>query len=477
MILAGCAAQPYAPVAGDLPAIPSAWTEASASLPTAAADGEDRAERLTGWWRHFGDAELTALVELALARNTDVRSAQAALRQARAQRAVSAAGLQPTLDFTGAAQRGRSDGQPASNQFSVGVDAAWELDLAGGLRAGLAAAAADVGASAASLDDTRVSIAAEVALAYIDLRGNQRRLAVARANLANQEEILQITRWREQAGLVTVLEVEQARGTVEETRASLSSLESAVVQALNGLAVLCAQTPGSLHARLGAPDDAPPAVPRPAAALAVSLPADTLRQRPDVRAAEHRVAAARARLDEAQAARYPSLRLTGSLGLSALTIGALDGAGVASSVLAGIGLPLFDGGARAAQAEVRDAELEQAHHAYSAALLAALREAENALTALRTSRDALASRELAAEAAATADTLAGQRYASGLVDFQVVLDTQRTRLSAEDGVVSAAAQLAANHVQLYKALGGGWPAQATPESTPLSSTGTSSLAP
>ncbi|THF65399.1 efflux transporter outer membrane subunit [Pseudothauera rhizosphaerae] len=472
--LAGCATRPYAPAAGDLPAVPPAWTESAVP-----AGGDE--ERLALWWRHFGDAELSALVELALARNTDVRSARAALRQARAQRTVSAAGLQPTLDFTGSAQRARTDSQPASNQFQVGVDAGWELDLAGGLRAGLAAAEADLGASAASLEDTRVSIAAEVALAYIDLRGNQRRLAVARANLANQEETLQITRWREQAGLVTLLEVEQARGTVEETRASLSSLESAIVQALNSLAVLGAQTPGSLHARLDAPGETLPAVPRPVAALAVSLPADTLRQRPDVRAAEHRVTAARARVDEAQAARYPSLNLTGSLGLSALTFGALDSAGVASSLLASLGLPLFDGGARAAQAEVRDAELEQAYHAYSAAVLEALREVENALTALRTSRDALASLEQAAEAAATADTLAGQRYASGLVDFQVVLDTQRTRLNAEDAVASAAAQLAANHVQLYKALGGGWSAQAeSPAAStpaPPSTTGTPSPAP
>ncbi|MCM8566693.1 efflux transporter outer membrane subunit [Thauera linaloolentis] len=461
VVLAACATQPYAPASGDLPTVPAAWTEAPDAAPVAGG------ERLAYWWRHFGDAELSALVDLALERNNDVRSARAALRQARAQRAVSAAGLQPTLDFAGSAQRARTDSQPADNQFQVGVDAAWEVDLAGGQRAGLAAAEADLLASAASLDDTRVSIAAEVALAYIDLRGNQQRLAVARANLANQEETLQITRWREQAGLVTQLEVEQARTSVEQTRSSLSSLESAVAQTLNSLAVLCAQTPGDLRARLlDASGGALAAMPRPADTLAVSLPADTLRQRPDVRAAGLRVEAARARVDEAQAARYPSLRLTGSLGLSALTLGALDSAGVASSLLASVGLPLFDGGARAAQVEVRDAALEQTYHAYGAAVLTALGEIESALTALRTSRDSLASLTLAAGAAANADELAGQRYASGLVDFQVVLDTQRTRLNAEDAVASAAAQLAANHVQLYKALGGGWSPQATLESMP-----------
>lgn len=462
MALAACATQPHTPASGDPPVVPPAWTEALDAAPA-----EPGGERLARWWRHFGDAELSAQVEQALERNSEVRSARAALRQARAQRAVSAAGLQPTLDLAGSAQRARSDSQPAGNQFEAGVDAAWEVDLAGGLRAGLAAAEADLLASAASLDDTHVSIAAEVALAYIDLRGNQQRLAVARANLANQEETLQITRWREQAGLLTRLEVEQARTSVEQTRASLSSLEAAVAQALNSLAVLGARPAGDLRARL--PEAAGEAVvPRPAATLAVSLPADTLRQRPDVRAAGLRVDAARARVDEARAARYPSLRLSGSLGLSALTLGALGSAGVAGSLLAGVGLPLFDGGARAAQVEVRDAALEQAYHEYGAAVLAALGEVENALTALRTARDSLASLDRAAEAAASADALAGQRYASGLVDFQVVLDTQRTRLDAEDAVASAAAQFAASHVQLYKALGGGWPARSATDPQPAS---------
>lgn len=464
LTIAGCAARPYTPAAGELPAVPGNWTRAEA---TAAAPAAADTDRLARWWRNFEDAQLGALVESALEHNADVRSARAALRQARAQRTASAAGLRPTLDASAAAARTRSDGQNAANRFQLGVDASWELDLAGGLLAGVAAAEADARASAATLDDTRVSIAAEVALAYIELRSNQQRLAVARANLASQEEALQLTRWREQAGLVTRLEVEQARATVEETRASLSSLASAIVQALDSLAVLCGRTPGSLHAHLGAHDTAA-VVPRAPQALALGLPADTLRQRPDVRAAEQRVAAARARVDVAQAARYPSLRLSGSLGLSALTLGALDGARAASELLAGIGLPLFDGGALAAQVEVRDAELEQAYHAYSAAVLQALQEVEDALDALRASHTALASLEQAAGAAANADTLAGQRYASGLVDFQVVLDTQRSRLSAEDGVVGARAQVAANHVRLYKALGGGWSAAAEPGSATIS---------
>lgn len=379
------------------------------------------------------------------------------MRQARAQRDVTAAGLQPSLDYNAAAQRARSGGGDSTNQYSTGVDASWELDLAGGTRAGVAAADADIAASQASLGDTKVSVAAEVALAYIELRGNQARLALARDNLAAQAETLQLTRWREQAGLATMLDVEQARAATEQTRARLPSLESSIVQAQNSLAVLLAQAPGTLAAELADPVAPLSAIPHPAGTLALSLPADTLRQRPDVRAAERRVAAATARLRQADAARYPSLRIGGSLGLSALTLGALtSGGAVSSSLLASLSLPLFDGGAIDAQIRAQDAALEQNRQSYVAAVLGALRDVENALTALRTSRDNLASLEQAADAAANADEMAGQRYASGLVDFQVVLDTQQTRLSVEDSVASAVAQVAANHVQLYKALGGGW---------------------
>ena len=448
--LSGCAMQPFAPTEEERLVVPTAWTAT-----TAAPNGSDA--RLSMWWRNFGDAELSALVGQALEHNTGVRGARANLRAARAQRAASVAGLLPALDLSTAAQRGRSDSQAASNQFQIGVDASWEIDLAGGLGAGVAAADADVLTSVATLNDSRVSIAAEVALAYIDLRGSQQRLAVARIDLAAQEESLQIMRWREQAGLVSALEVAQARTAVESTRAVVPALESTVVQTLNSLAILCGQTPGSLHARLGGLS-ASAAVPQALEELAVSLPADTLRQRPDVRAAEQRVVAAHARVDVAQAARYPSLRLSGSLGLSALTVGALSNAGVGSSLLAGIGLPLLDGGARVAQVEVRDAELEQGYHSYLAVVLQAMQEVEDALTALRAARDVLDSRTLAAEAALSADVLATQRYGAGLVDFQVVLDAQRSRLSTQDEVISAIVQLAVGHVQLYKAMGGGWPA-------------------
>ena len=195
----------------------------------------------------------------------------------------------------------------------------------------------------------------------------------------------------------------------------------------------------------------------PPPALALSFPAETLRQRPDVRVAEERVAAALARVLQADAARYPDFRLSGSLGLSALTLGTLTGgASVAQSLLAGVSFPVFDGGARRAQVRVQQAVAEQARLAYEATVWAALTDVEDALVQMRGDRARLAQLRIAAEAATNAALLAQNRYTSGLIDFQAVLETQRTQLATQDSVASTAASLSADHVRLYKALGGGW---------------------
>jgi len=449
--LSACTTMTPRTVAEEAVMIPDTWTE-SFETPQPTVPSLDQ---LAQWWQRFNDPLLTGLVERALAANTDVLSAQGALRQARAQRDVTAAGLQPTLDLSASGQRARPAGGSASNQFQSGVDASWEPDIFGQTRYGVVAADEDIRASGASLGDVRISVAAEVALAYVDLRGNQLRLDIARQNLANQEEILQLTRWREQAGLVTSLDVEQARTSVEQTRARIPPLEASIVNSMNSLAILTGQVPGTLHAMLSGPSAA--MIPQPGGSLALNLPAETLRQRPDVRSAEYQVNAAVARLWQAERARYPSFRLSGSLGLSAMTLGALGNSGTVTSALLGsISLPLFDGGARRAQIAVQDAVLEQAYAGYTATLLSAIGDVENALVALRTSRDYLGNLTSAVEAASNAALLAQHNYASGLVDFQVVLDTQQTRLNVEDSAASATSELAANHIQLYKALGGGW---------------------
>lgn len=474
-LLAGCAATPRNAVLPPI-AVPAAWStgdvdgiggvaasaapgatpaampsEAPGTLPTA----DPRA--LASWWRHFDDPLLAGLVERALEANATVGIAQAALRQARALRDVQSARLVPGVDASGSAQRSRVGNAGAANRFDAGLDASWELDLFGANRSAVAAADADTLGAQANLAATRVSLAAEVALVYVELRGLQARLEIARENLGAQAETLQLAQWRAQAGLATSVEVEQARAASEQTAAGIPSLESAIAQARHGLAVLTGRPPGAAAAGLAELADPRP-VPRVSGELALAFPAETLRQRPDVHAAEHRVSAALARVDQADALRYPSLRIGGSLGLSALTLGGLasSGATVANSLLAGLTVPLFDGGALLAQLRAQEASFEQARLDYEAVVLGALQEVEDALVALRGDRERLARLRNAAEAAGNAALLAQANHASGLVDFQVVLDTQRSLLATQDAVATTTASVGADHVRLYKALGGGW---------------------
>ena len=438
--------------------VPTAWSAADG----AAAAGNTS---LADWWLRFDDPLLASLVGKALESGTSVRSAQASLRQARALRDVAAGALWPALGSSASVQRGRAAGNSTANNFQVGLDASWELDIFGANRSGLAAGNAAARASAASLGDVQVSVAAEVALDYIALRGAQTRLAIANANLESQQETLQITDWRLQAGLVTSLESEQARTLVEQTRALLPALQTSVDQNRHALAVLTGQPPAALLAVLA---DAGP-IPRAADGLALNIPAETLRQRPDVRAAEYQVTAAVARVAQAEAARAPDFRLGGNLGLSAVSLGALSGgSSVVSALLAGVTLPLFDGGALRAQVRAQQAVLDQARLAYEAAVLTALKDVEDALVALKGDRARLLGLQNAAQSADNAALLARQRYGSGLVDFQVVLETQRTRLNTQDAVAAARADLGADHVRLYKALGGGWrPEDIEPEKSSL----------
>jgi outer membrane protein, multidrug efflux system len=465
LALGGCATTPPpSPVAGALE-LPADWAAAQ-GVPAS------RATTLLQWWMRFEDPLLGALVEEAWVANPSVTSARAALRQARANRDVSAAALWPSLGGAASAQRGVAGGDVTGNVFRVGLDASWELDIFGANRSALDASEANARASAASLGDVQVSIAAEVALDYIALRGAQARLAIAEDNLASQLETLQITQWREQAGLISALEVEQARSAAEQTRAQLPTLRSLIGQTGHALSVLTGKVPEALAATLAAPGP----VLRTDGDLALSFPAETLRQRPDVRAAEDQVRAALARVAQADAALAPDFQIGGSLGLAALTLGSLtSGSAVVASLLAGVSMPIFDGGGLRAQVRAQEAALDQAWAAYEQAVLTALKDVEDALVALRGARERLATLQRAAEAAGNAALLARQRYSSGLIDFQTVLDTQRTQLSTEDSVVGAGSELSADHVRLYKALGGGWRPDdsganpATPDDAPRAS--------
>ena len=443
LVLAGCSSlQPHS---ADVPAVPvpAGWSAAS---------GGAAATPLAQWWGRLGDAELTALITEALAANTSVRSAQAALRQSRALVDVQTAGTLPQIGASASAQRSRASGS-TGNSYSAGFDASWEPDVFGRLHAGVTATEADARAAEASLADVQVSLAAEVAVNYIELRGLQQRLQIARSNLASQQETLQIAQWRLQAGLTTSLVTEQARAAAEQTAAQVPALQSSLAQSRHSLAVLTGQAPAALDARLAA--TAP--VPTAPNDLALDIPAQTLRQRLDVRAAEHRVAAAVARVAQADAARYPDFSLSGSLGLRALTLGTLTGGNsVASALAASLSASLFDGGAAKAQVRSQQAALEQVRVGYEAAVLTALKDVEDALVALQGDNERLARLQAAADAAANAALMAQQRYSSGLIDFATVLETQRTQLSAQDSVAATVASVAADHVRLYKALGGGW---------------------
>lgn len=447
-LLAGCASTAPPGAALPTPPVPTAWsaTPDTRAVPAAVATP------LAQWWQRFGDPQMTDLVAQALQAHTSVRSAQAALQQARAQAQVQQAGLLPSVNASGSAQRSRSGGSTGNN-FQLGFDAAWEPDVFGRLNAGADASEADARAAQASLDQVQVSLAAEVALNYITLRGQQERLSIARRNLTSQRETLQMTDWRVQAGLTTSLVSEQARAAAEQTAAQIPQLQASLAQSRHALAVLTGRAPGALDTLLASPR----AVPQAPDDLVLAIPAETLRQRPDIRQAEERIAAALARVAQADAARYPSFRISGSLGLRALTLGALgDGASVVHSLLGGISVPLFDGGAARAQVRVQEAVLEQARVNYEATVLTALQDVEDALVALRGERERLVHLQAAADAAGNAALLAQNRYESGLIDFQAVLDTQRTLLSTQDSVATSIANAGVDHVRLYKALGGGW---------------------
>jgi NodT family efflux transporter outer membrane factor (OMF) lipoprotein len=457
VLLASCAVGPdyRAPDASAL-RVPASWQGSPVAT-------QEPPESLASWWRNLGDPTLGALIDESLAASPTIGVARARLREARARRDLAEANRYPNVTASASASHARASSETgpggSASVFHAGFDASWEADVFGGQRRALEAAEADHAASGEDLRDTQVSLASEVALEYVQVRSLQARLAIARANLATQTETLQLTQWRTQAGLTSSLDVEQARTAVEQTRAALPVLETSLAQARNRLAILADQPPGALDERLAAP--APiPAVP---ATIAVGIPADTLRQRPDLRAAERRLAAETARIGQQEAARYPDLALGGSIGLDALSVGALgNGGAAASQVLARLAATIFDAGRLRKQVEIQTAVQERALHTYEGAVLTALEDVENALAELanaKARRDALAN---AVDAARNAALYAEQRYAAGITDFQTVLDTQRVLLLAEDSLKSTEADQASALIRLYKALGGGWSDAASP---------------
>lgn len=425
---------------------------------------------LSQWWTRLGDPVLSDLIAQALKKNTSLRTARANLREARAERNYAAANRFPTVTGTVSGSGSNSSGSSADNTFSAELDASWDPDVFGAKRQALRAADADLATSAADLQSTQVALIAEVATDYVDLRSYQTRLEIARRNEASQAETLQLTEWRAQAGLVSSIDVEQARSNLEQTRATIPTLETSAAQSKHELSVLLGLSPGALNTQLAA--TAP--IPSAPDTLMVGIPAETLRQRPDVRAAEQKIIAETARLWQKDAARYPTFSLSGSFILEQLlggtAVGVVTGGTYTSltastttteSGLGSITQTFFDRGRIRQQIEIQNAVQEQAVISYESTVLTALKDVENALVSFQNSRQRLQALNQASEAARNAAQLANNRYSAGLIDFQTVLDTERTALTIEDSVAQTQADRTTALIQLYKALGGGWQADAT----------------
>ena len=414
-------------------------------------------QTLATWWKTLNDRELTALIEQAVAGNRDLKKAAANVREARARRGLSQADLYPTLDASGSVTRSRGSsetgGATTSDLFSAGLDAAWEIDLFGGVRRSIEAADADLQAAGEDLRDTLVSLLAEVALNYVDLRTAQARLALTETSLKSLEETYDLTRWKYQAGLDDELAVQQARYNRESTRSQLPALRTSIAEAKNRLSVLTGKQPGSLGAGL----DTTASIPVIPAAVAVGIPADILRQRPDVRRAERELAAQTARIGVATAELYPKLKLSGAIGVEALTFSGLFSSGNAtSSGSSGITWRIFDAGAIRRNIEIQSALEEQYLIAYESTVLAALEEAENAISAYAQEQRRRQSLGEAARSAQEAAELAKIKYQTGLTDFGTLLEAERSLLSFRDQLAQSDGAVVTNLAKLYKALGGGW---------------------
>lgn len=420
--------------------VPDAWHEPAP--PTGTID-------LATWWQSLGDEQLSTLIDRALAANHDLRTARLRLQQARSQRNIARAGRLPSVDATASVDR-RNDGDPSA---SLGIDASWELPLFGRTARNVEAAEADLEATEADLDGTQVSLTAELALNYIDLRALQAQLSVTRAQLASQETTLGLVRDRRAAGLVSELDVVLARTNVEQTRSQIAPLETSIAQATHRIAILIGVQPGALHAEL----DKSRSIPVVPAGIDAGIPADILRQRPDLRAAERRFAAETARVGAAIAERYPRVNVSAGLVLTGVLTGGTSIAGeLARSLGASAFANIFDGGRLREQVNIQTAAQEAALVAYERAVLTALEDVENALVALRNHKERRTALTAAVANARTSVELSRDRYTAGLTDFLTVLDAERTLRSAEQNLTSNQGDIATAVVQLFKALGGGW---------------------
>ena len=454
LAVSGCASSASLDYLRVTPELPDSWIGAS-NEPSADAP-QPTAEDLATWWQQLGDPVLDQLVARTVSGNLDLQTAAARVAEARARRGLARADLGPSISASLGVGRSEPLGDGSGvDSYSASLDTAWEADLFGANRLSVAASQADLETSIEDLHAARVALVAETVVAYADLRVAEARLRVVDESVESREQTFQLTDWRQQAGLASRLEVSQAASNLEQTRAGTPTLERAATEARLRLALLAGELPGAFDELLATKEAT--GMPEPPAAVAPNIPAEVLRQRPDVRAAEHGLDAALARLGVAEAARYPTLRLSGSLDTQTRSAeDLLDADSMLSNLLAGLTAPIFESGRIRDNIAIREAQAEQAALAYRGTVLEALSEVEAALEAFQRTRDRIAALEDAIRAAEEAEQLASQRYAAGLADLLSVLDTQRTLLSLEEQWVIARGESVSAFSSLYRALGGGW---------------------
>ena len=433
------------------------------------------------WWESLGDPQLNALIDAALQNNQDLHAAQARLRESRAQLQQQRAADMPTVSADAAAVRMRDPGlsslQSSQQQssgsttqttgqnsststgrgplqlYTAGFDASWEIDLFGGTRRAIEAASAQAEAVDADLADTQVSLAAEVAQAYIDLRSQQQRLALANQSAALEQKTLDLIRQQRERGVVPDADVERQTTQVENTKATLIPLDEQITESLDQLAVLTGQAPGALDRELSAP------VPLPAlpSSVPVADPAVMLQQRPDIRAAERRLAASNAQIGQHKADLFPKVTMLGFIGADATNPGHL----MRKSAFTWLGVPylqwdLLDFGHTRGAIRQAEASRDEATASYTQTVLGALQDANNALSRYGHQRESVTRLQQIEASADRSANLMQQRYAAGASSMIDLLDTQRTQFSAQQNLVQGNADLLKDFVSLQKSLGLGW---------------------
>jgi outer membrane protein, multidrug efflux system len=449
IIITGCA-----PVGPDyIPPEKDVSTNWNTALEKGLIAEEIDPNKLAQWWTIINDSKLTSLIERAKMNNIDLKIAVERIQESRARRAITEASLYPDLTVSGSVTKSRSRNvSSTSSQYSANFDAGWEMDFFGGLRRSIEAANADLQLSQENMYNTLVSLLSEVALNYIEIRTYQARISSVQSSISLQDETYQLTLWRNEAQIIDELAVQQARYNLESSRSQIPSLLAGLEQSINGLSTLLGEEPGKLQEELQIVEPVPTAPEN----VAIGVPADIIRRRPDIRGAERTLAAQTARIGVATARLYPSFTLNGSFGLNADSLSDISSGSWLLSGGPRFSWPIFDAGAIKQNINVQSAIADEYLLQYKSVVLSALQEVENDLVSYVREQQRRENLHQATQAAQAAVQLASQKYESGLTDFTTVLDTQRSLLSFQDQLAQSDGAVTSNLIRLYKALGGGW---------------------